>query len=303
MSENKPFQGMVTALVTPVDTNGRIDYASLSSLAAWQAGLVDGLFVLGTSGEGVLFSKEERKNALETIMEAVGTRIPVMVHVGSITTNESVELAAHAGDLSVSAISVINPYYFKISDENQIGHFKAIAKAAPTTPFYLYNNPGVTYNTVSDVIVRRVSEEVRQFAGIKDSSKSLDTLSHFKDLVGSDKNVLVGGDLIFSDALALGISGAVSTVSNIFPELFGSIYEAFCMKDFESMRIKQEKIRLVIGILTSYPYFSAVKHLLFMKGIGMTSPYTCAPLGRLSKSDVKDMVERLRRLGIEEVQV
>ncbi len=303
MSERSALRGVITALVTPIDFDGKIDVSSLASLAAWQATKVDGLFVLGTSGEGVLFPKEERMRAIETIMNEVGNKVPVMVHVGSITTQESVELAAHAEKHGAAAISVINPYYFSISDEDQITHFISIAQSAPHTPFYLYNNPGVTQNTVSDNILKRISEQVVQFAGIKDSSKSLDTLSHYKTIVGESKDVLVGGDLIFADALKRGVSGAVSTVSNIFPELFVTIYEAFCNDDLETMQIYQEKVRTVIKILTSYPYFSTVKHLLVRKGIGMNSPYTCAPLGRLEEKDVNHMIARLQKLDIEEVEV
>jgi 4-hydroxy-tetrahydrodipicolinate synthase len=303
MSEKTTFHGVITALVTPVDSNGAIDQSSLASLAAWQATQVDGLFVLGTSGEGVLFPKEERMLAVETIMDAVGSRIPVMVHVGSLTTRESITLAAHAQGYGASAISVINPFYFTIPDKNQIEHFIAIAQAAPLTPFYLYNNPGVTQNTVSDEILQHIGEHVEQFAGIKDSSKNLDTLSHFKSVVGNSKEVLVGGDLIFANALKRGISGAVSTVSNIFPELFVKIYESFCHDDFEAMLMYQEKVSSVIKILTSYPYYSAIKHLLVRKGMGMTSSNTCAPLGRLKEGDADQLVERLRKLNIKEIAV
>jgi len=298
---NNTFQvhGVVTAMVTPFTTDSSLDIESLSRLAAWQSEKVDALFPMGTSGEGLLMTVEERIQALEEIVEAVNGHIPVIAHVGAITTRESMQLASHAHAIGVSAVTAINPFYFRVSEEEQIEHLIMIAAAAEDTPFFLYNNPAAAGNSVTERVVKEVSERITNFAGIKDSSKSIPTLCQYRSLISEDKNLLVGGDRIFAQALPAGVQGAVSTISNIYPELFKGIYSAYVNNDEQSMQKKQQTVCDILDILTSYPYYSAIKLMLEYRGIDMPPTYSRMPIGRISseqKNTLRNSLKEVKEL-------
>jgi dihydrodipicolinate synthase/N-acetylneuraminate lyase len=292
------IEGVISAMVTPFTKNGELDLGELKKLTAWQAGKVDALFPMGTSGEGLLMSQSERESALEAIVETVDGEIPVIAHVGAVTTRESINLARHAQDLGVAAISAINPFYFRVSAAEQIEHLCTIAEAAKKTPFFLYNNPVTAGNVVTEEVVKAVAERAENFTGIKDSSKSLDSLREYRKLLREDQTLLVGGDRIFASSLDTGVQGAVSTITNIYPEVFTEIYRAFKVGDAELMAQMQQHVCDILDILTLGPYFTVIKQMLEFRGIGISPTFSRSPIGRLSQNQNDEIRGRLQNLNI-----
>ncbi len=146
----QPIRGVITPTVTPLKANGDINPDMVRPLVDF---LIDrgisGIYPLGSTGEGPLFSTDERKAIAAATVEAVAGRAPVIIHTGAISTAEALELTRHARDIGANAASVITPWYFRYSDEALLLHYRAIYEALPDFPVYLYNLPALTGNSLS----------------------------------------------------------------------------------------------------------------------------------------------------------
>jgi 4-hydroxy-tetrahydrodipicolinate synthase len=289
-------KGIITAMVTPFHDDGAVDFDAVAQIADWHCDKSDALFPLGTSGEGMLLTYEERCLVIKCVTEAVGGRIPVIAHTGAITTAESVKLTEHAVKAGVAAIAAITPYYFRLGERELTEHLFTVAKAAGETPFFLYNNPATAGNAITPEIVKIFRDGAPNFSGIKDSSKSIDTLIGFKELLHQGDSLFVGGDRIFQKAISAGVDGAVSTVSNLYPELFRKIYDYSLTGDEKGASEAQSAVHQVLDILTSYPYFAAVKYMLKTRNLPETN--IRPPVGALSKQDKYQLESRLEYMEI-----
>lgn len=290
---------IITALVTPFNEDGTLDCQNLKKIVNFQKDKVDALFVLGSSGEGILMDLDQRKKALEIVLDENNNKVPIMAHVGCINTKDTVELTKHAVANKVDRVSAICPYFFKQSDLAIINHYEAVAKAAGSTPFFLYNNPILAANYISSDTLKYFCENVSNFAGIKDSLKSLETLSTFRK-IAKDKTVLVGGDKIINNALAIGVDGAVSTLSNVYPELFTNLYSAFEEKDSIKVDYYQSVINKILDILFQFPYFNTIKVLLSYRLPSVSKSYCMKPILSLTEEQEKQMISELKE--IEEIK-
>jgi len=294
--EKCSVKGIITAMVTPFHDDGAVDYHAVAQLADWHCGKSDALFPLGTSGEGMLLTYEERCLVIKCVTETVSGRMPIIAHTGAITTAESIKLTEHAVKAGVVAVSAITPYYFRLGEKEITEHLISVAKAAGETPFFLYNNPATAGNVISPEIVRTCRDAAPNFSGIKDSSKSIDTLIAFKELLLKGDSLFVGGDRIFQKALSVGVNGAVSTVSNLYPELFRKIYDCYIAGDEKGASEAQSAVNRVLDILTSYPYFAAVKYMLKTRNLPETN--IRPPVGALSNQDKYQLESRLEYMEI-----
>ncbi|NQT60197.1 MAG: dihydrodipicolinate synthase family protein [Bacteroidetes bacterium] len=289
--EKCAVKGIITAMVTPFHDDGLVDYDTAVQIADWHCGKSDALFVLGTSGEGMLLTYEERSLVVKRVAEAVDGRIPLIAHTGAITTAESIKLTEYAVKAGVVAVSAITPYYFRLGEKEITKHLLTVARAAGETPFFLYNNPATAGNIITPEIVRTLRDSAPNFSGIKDSSKSIENLIGYKKLIGQGDSLFVGGDRIFQKAMSSGVDGAVSTVSNLYPELFRQIYDCCIAGDEKGASEAQNAVNRVLDILTSYPYFAAVKYMLKTRNLPESN--IRPPVGALSKQDKYQLESRL----------
>src|SRR5438445_2400750 len=157
-----PFhlRGVYVPLLTPFQPDGELDPPALERLVDYVlAAGVHGLFVGGTTGEFPLLSTAERQQVAEVVVARAADRVPVVVHAGAPSTREPIQLARHAQDIGASAVAVVAPYFFPLSDEALVAHYVAVAAAVPRLPVLLYNIPQRTGNEllpcVAAEIVRR----------------------------------------------------------------------------------------------------------------------------------------------------
>ena len=144
------YQKIFSALELPMKPDERLDYDALSQLIEYELSIgVEGFYCMGSSGEALLLSLDERKQALEHIMSAVQGRVPVIAHVGTIRTADAISLACHAASLSVDAVSMIPPYYYKFSMAEITAYYRDVMDAVPELPMIVYNIPqftGIEFN-------------------------------------------------------------------------------------------------------------------------------------------------------------
>lgn len=205
---------LFTAMVTPFDKEGRVDYEQMKrlSLALLDSGS-DGLVVSGTTGERSTLTDEEQLKLFAAVKEAVGGRGTVMAGTGSNCTREGVDLTREAERIGVDAILLVVPYYNKPTQEGLFAHFKTIAQAT-TLPCILYNVPSRTVTNLAPDTVIRLSQ-IDNIVGIKEASGNLDQIAKIINGAGKDFIVYSGNDGDTFPVIAMGGYGVISVVSHL----------------------------------------------------------------------------------------
>lgn len=265
------LKGLGTALITPFKQDLSVDYPALDRLLDTQlAGGVDYLVVLGTTGEAVTLSAEERKAVRQYISAYMRGRLPLVLGVGGNNTAAvCAELKTLESELkeNYAAILSVCPYYNKPSQEGLFRHFSAIAEASPV-PVILYNVPGRTgVNLLPETVMRIYEAHPDKIAAIKEASgnisqiKELIALFHSKpDIQDDDFLVISGDDAIACELMEAGAAGLISVASNAFPEAFRRIVHE---KDVALQAQYGEMIRLLFA--EGNP--AGIKTVLAQKGI------------------------------------
>jgi dihydrodipicolinate synthase/N-acetylneuraminate lyase len=216
------IKGCLAAALTPLrDGSAAFDEDAVPGYVDFlAAGGVDGILALGTTGEGVLFSVEERKRIARVFAAAAGDRLDVAVHCGAQTTADTVALAADAASLGVAAVAVISPPYFPLDEESQLAHLAAAAAACAPTPFYVYEFEARSGYAVAPSVVERLREIAPNLAGMKVSDSPLDRVTPY---LFDGLDIFVGAEPLIFDAVALGAVGSVSGLSSAFPDVVSAI--------------------------------------------------------------------------------
>lgn len=205
---------LLTAMVTPFDAGGGVDYEQLKrlSLALLESGS-DGLVVTGTTGERSTLTDEEQLKMFAEVKEAVGGRGTVVAGTGSNCTREGVEMTREAERIGVDAVLLVVPYYNKPTQEGLFEHFKTIAQGT-SLPCILYNVPSRTVTNLAPDTVIRLSQ-IDNIVGIKEASGNLDQIARIIDGTGKDFLVYSGNDGDTFPIIAMGGYGVISVASHL----------------------------------------------------------------------------------------
>lgn len=207
------FHGSLVALVTPMQPNGAIDYASLAELVEWHiAHQTDGLVLLGSTGEAATVEPAERRQMIERVINQVRARLPVIVGTGSYSTRHAIELTQQAMELGADAALIVTPYYNKPTQGGLYQHFTAIADQVPI-PQILYNVPS---RTACDLLPETILHLARHsnIIGVKEATGDIGRVAKLRD-AGLD--LFSGDDATASAFLLAGGKGIISVVANVAP--------------------------------------------------------------------------------------
>ena len=209
------LRGALAAAVTPLRGDA-FDAAAVGPYVDFLAdhGL-DGLLALGTTGEGVLFSPEERREIAVSFVEAAGGKLQVAVHCGAQTTRETALLAEHAASVGADAVAVIAPPYFALDEDELLAHFETAASACAPLPFYLYEFEARSGYPIPLAVIERLRERAPNLAGMKVSDSPWERVAPYL-VEGLD--VFVGAEALLVQGLAAGAVGAVSGLAGSFPD-------------------------------------------------------------------------------------
>ena len=227
MSDAHLFTGAAPALVTPFTDEDDIDENAFRRLidAQIEAG-VDGLVVLGTTGENPTVSHEERRLVTDLAVEQAEGRVPVVMGTGTNSTRESVRFSKEAARAGADGLLVVGPYYNKPTQEGFFRHVAAVADAAPDCPIIVYNVPGRTsFNVEADTMLR-LAEKVPGVAGVKEASGDLEQITDLLARRPDGLAVYSGDDEMTLPLVALGGDGVVSVLSNVLPQRFSTMVHA-----------------------------------------------------------------------------
>jgi dihydrodipicolinate synthase/N-acetylneuraminate lyase len=208
------LRGTLAAAITPLRNGGAaLDEDAFAPYVDFLVdGGLDGILALGTTGEGILLSAEERKRAAELFVNASAGRFQVAVHCGAQTTAETVELASHAVDAGADAVAVIGPPYYAFDEEALYRHFSAAVDASGELPFYLYEFKARTGYSIPLSVIERMGDRV---AGLKVSNQPWEAVEPYL-IDGLD--VFIGAETLVERGLEHGAVGAVSGLAAAFPE-------------------------------------------------------------------------------------
>jgi 4-hydroxy-tetrahydrodipicolinate synthase len=212
------FEGSYVALVTPFDSEGRIDEEAYRELIRRQikAG-TSGLVPCGSTGEAATLTHEEFRRALQIALEESRGDVPVMAGVGTNATWKAVELAREAESLGADALLVLAPYYNKPTQEGLYQHFRAVANESHV-PIMLYNIPGRTAVNVTPATIARIAKDCPNVIAVKDAAGSLDQTSETLALCGPKFTVMSGDDSLTIPMMSVGARGVVSVIANVAPK-------------------------------------------------------------------------------------
>ena len=222
-----PFGRVVTAMVTPFDETGKVNYAIAEKLADY---LVehgsDALVVCGTTGESPTLSWDEEYQLFQVVKNAVGNRAKILAGTGSNSTTEAIAATTEAAKLGLDGSLQVVPYYNKPPQEGLYGHFRAIAEACPDLPMMLYNIPGRTGQNLLPETVAKLAK-IDNIVAIKEASGSIDQSCQIRCLTDSNFAIYAGDDLLTLPMLTIGGAGIVSVASHLVGEQIQQIVQSF----------------------------------------------------------------------------
>lgn len=228
------FKGSITALITPFQENGEIDWKSFDNFVEWQIDQGShGVVPCGTTGESPTLSHEEHKQIVKRCVDIVNKRIPVIAGTGSNNTDEALELTQEAKDDGADAALIVTPYYNKPTQDGLYAHYKKINDNVDI-PIIIYNIPGRSVVDMSNETLAKLSE-LKNIVGLKDATADLARPLDLRHQIGDDFCQLSGEDGTVTGFLAQGGHGCISVTSNIAPALCAQMHEAWQAGNIEEM--------------------------------------------------------------------
>ncbi|MEM5004190.1 4-hydroxy-tetrahydrodipicolinate synthase [Priestia megaterium] len=287
------FGKVATAMVTPFDHKGNIDFEKTTQLINYLiSNGSDALVIAGTTGESPTLSTEEKLALFRHSVKVVDGRVPVVAGTGSNNTYASIELTKKAEEIGVDAIMIVAPYYNKPNQEGLYQHFKTIAESTEL-PVMLYNIPGRSVINISvDTIVRLA--ELPNVVALKDASGDLDAMTAIIAQTSDDFALYSGDDGLTLPVLAIGGTGIISVASHIIGnemQEMVKLYESGNPK--EAAKIHQ-RIVPVMKSLFAAPSPTPVKTALQLKGLDVGS--VRLPLVPLTEEERQTLVSTLNTL-------
>jgi 4-hydroxy-tetrahydrodipicolinate synthase len=219
------FQGSMVALVTPMHSDGSVDYASLAKLVEFHCeNGTDAIVSVGTTGESATLEVAEHAQVIKQTVALVNGRIPVIAGTGANSTAEAIHLTRAAQKAGADACLLVSPYYNKPTQEGLYQHHKAIAEAVDIAQI-LYNVPGRTAVDMLPATVERLSH-IENIVGIKEATGDLGRAKEVLELIGDRMQMYTGDDATAMECILLGAVGDISVSANVAPKAMHEMCKA-----------------------------------------------------------------------------
>ena len=286
------LSGLVAATLTPIGEDGSVNVEAIPRVVDHlERTGVSGIYICGSTGEGISLTSEERRAVAEAYVKAAKGRLQTVVQVGHNSMAEAQALAAHAAEIGADAISATAPSYFKIgSIDTLIDCMAEIAAGAPETPFYYYHIPVLT-GAALDMIefLPAADAKIGNLVGMKYTTPEADIFQSCLNLQEGRFNVLWGRDEMLLSALAVGTRGAIGSTYNIAGPVYLKIIEAYRAGDMAEAQRLQLLVVKAIHLLLKYPFLAVLKWLLGCGGCRLPQNNLSAEQAAAVKSELDKM--------------
>ena len=288
------FYGTGVALITPFHADGQVDYDGLKNLIDY---LIDGgveyLVVLGTTGENVTLSSEEKKKVWAYTAELNMGRVPLMAGIGGNNTAEVIEQLQEFNTDGYSAILSVSPSYNKPTQEGIYQHYKAIAQISPL-PIMLYNVPGRTGGNINADTTIRLANEFKNIIGIKEASGNFDQFNQIMRDKPEDFILVSGDDPVALPMIALGGAGVISVIGNALPRQLSDMIRTALKGDFKDAQKAHYSLIDFTRLMFAEGNPAGVKTAL--KQIGICGDTLRLPLVQVSSYTAQQIISETQKL-------
>ena len=298
VAERRPrLAGVIAAMLTPMTATGRgVDVGAVGRLVSWllERG-IHGLYLAGTTGEGLYLGPEEHHDLIRAVVKAA-RGIPVVAHVGALTTSQAVALARQAVLAEATAVAAIPPPYYSLTREELQAYFTAIAEAAAPLPLYLYNIPSHARNELPPAFVAQLRQTIRTLGGIKDSSGFAGRIPDLVKTLGPGFDVICGNDDKVLHAFQAGAAGIVASGASVFPELYLDLHAAWRGGRPADAQAAQARIVAMQQALGNGAHLGWYKYVLAERGVPVGG--VRAPLLDPNPTEQETIRKRLKDLKL-----
>ncbi|SHE83214.1 dihydrodipicolinate synthase [Marinitoga hydrogenitolerans DSM 16785] len=264
------FKGVATAIITPFDENYEVDYKALEEFALFQMNYVDGLVVLGTTGEAPTIDENEREKIVSKVVELVNKKIPVIVGTGSNNPKHVLYNNKLAEKSGADGLLIVSPYYNKSTQKGLVEYFSYVAQRTEL-PIILYNVPSRTGGNILTDTAIEIFEKNKNVIGIKEASGNISQIAELISKKPEDMFVYSGNDDQALPLMALGGDGVISVFSNVLPKQMKELTEAILTNDYNKAQEINKKynslMRKLFVEVNPIPVKYAVSKLGYCKNI------------------------------------
>lgn len=291
------LQGIVCANITPFDEEKNVDYESVRKMARYLADSgIHAVYPLGTNGEGLALTIEERKKIAEIMTEEIAGKIYVAVQCGTQTLEDTTELVLHAREIGADAAGVVSPFFFHQTDRALIEYYSKVLEAAADFPIYIYNIPTNTNNDVSSGIIKKLAEKYSNLAGVKFSYPDIMRICEYVSARENGLDTLIGCDKLIYPAYKSGAVGTVTGPAAVFPEIFTELWQlAVSGNDSEALKL-QYQIQKNSDRMSLYQEIPMIKQ--YMKSVGIIKSDICRipfyTVSDIEKDEISAIIKEIK---------
>jgi len=293
----KKFKGTGVAIVTPFKNDSSIDFAALGRVINHVInGGVNYVVAMGTTGESVTLTKEEKKAIISYVVETVDNRVPIVFGIGGNNTQEVINSIRHADLCGVDGILSVTPYYNKPTQRGLFLHFKEIATCSPI-PVIIYNVPGRTSSNLTAETCLELAHACENIVAVKEASGDLSQIMKIIKGKPENFNVISGDDMLTIPVISAGGSGVISVLANAFPSQCTDLVNQSLKNNFKAAREIQFRFLEMIELLFTEGNPAGVKDMLSI--MNLCYNYVRLPLVPVSRplhTRIQKAVEEINKI-------
>lgn len=295
--KNPYFGRLLTAMVTPFNADGSVNYEKAADLAEWLINNgSDGLVVAGSTGEAATMSAEEKLELFRVVVNRINKRVPVIAGTGSNNTTDSVKMTKMAEAMGVDGALIVGPYYNKPTQEGFYQHFAAVAQSTGL-PIIVYNVPGRTASNISPAIVARLAADFENIVAIKEAAGNVAQVAELYSVLPEEFTIYSGDDGLILPFMSVGATGLISVLSNIGGGILQDVMQAYedgRVREAAKLNARMVPLANAMFIETNpIPVKAAVTHVT---GIDAGQPRL--PLTPMEPANKAKMVAVLQEYGL-----
>ena len=285
----KDFKGVIPAVKSVFDMDENLDEQGTREFIRYLMSMdIGGLYVTGSTGETWLMTAEERMRQVEIVMEEVGDKVPVVVHVGAMSTREAVKLAKHAEQYGAAGVSSVPPFYFKYNADQIFNYYKDVAEAT-SLPMFVYNIPLAGMMTVALIIRLSTIENVK---GVKYTGTALFEVMQIKDGCKEGFQVYGGCDELGSSNIAIGVDGIIGSFYNVIADHYIKIWNAVKASDVAlATKLQRQAVHVIFAGINSGSMMACMK--VWLRAAGLPGGWSRRPFSNFSQEEEKALAAKL----------